>query len=157
MIISCSSVLLLNLIQRKHFNEWRNQNESLIPLLLIMVTVPTTTSAVTVILIVSFAVSCWRLFVSLRAYYSHSISITFSLSFSFLCCLLVLYIDTPTAILNACLLFHMHLITPIRYIWYRQKVEIVEQLPICYKECNKHMIIEKVKKLRDFGTQREEQ
>lgn len=131
MIISCSSVLLLNLIQCNHFNQWRNQNESLIPLLLIIITVPTTTSAVTVILIVSFAVSCWRLFISLRTHFRQSISIVFSLSFSFLCSMLVLHIDTPTAILNALLLFHMHLITPIRYLWHQHNIHVVEQYVLC--------------------------
>ena len=91
----------------------------------------TTTSAVTVILIVSFAVSCWRLFISLRTHFRQSISIVFSLSFSFLCSMLVLHIDTPTAILNALLLFHMHLITPIRYLWHQHNIHVVEQYVLC--------------------------
>ena len=95
---------------------WSSQQEAIVIGFLIIATAPSTTSAITVILITLYVISCWRLYTSVSSTDSSFLCLSLSLMTSLLSYLLTCHVHKWTAAFNLSLLSYFYILVPIRYM-----------------------------------------
>ena len=94
--------------------------------ILIIATAPSATSAITVILITLYIVSCWRLYTVLSSSDFTLLHLFLSLMESCISCLLTRFVHRWTAIFNLSLILCFYTLTPIRYMLYHRYKEVIQ-------------------------------
>ena len=134
---SCYSIESVTAMRGRYFLQiaYRSSHhEAALIGILIIVTAPSATSAITVILITLYIVSCWRLYTVLSSSDFTLLHLFLSLMVSCISCLLTRFVHRWTAIFNLSLILCFYTLTPLRYMLNHRYKEVIQWICLFDKD-----------------------